>query len=255
MIMNKKDLEFWEKFYKIRYCPSLKNEQADWEIDFVKKFLPQKKYINILDFICGFGRHAIKLAEIGYNIEGFDIDKESIERAKKQIGIQKLRNIKLYCQDVLKFNQKKKFDATICLYSSIGFLDEQSNKIAFENLFESVKDDGRIILDVMNPDWAIKYLIPYTEKRIMYQDCKYFVEHYRTILHNPVREKNTIQFIKDNNLQKRTISYILRLYSYKELENMFNDHGFEIYKSFGSFFKPNNISADNQRIIIVADKK
>lgn len=250
---NKNDNEFWGKFYKIRYYPSIKKEQTDWEVEFVKKFLPIMKYKKILDFICGFGRHSIELAKTGYNIEGFDIDKESIRQSDKQIRALGLKNIKLYVKDALKFRGKKLFDASICLYSTIGFFDEQSNKIAFKNLFESVKNKGRIILDFMNPDWTIKHLNPYSEKQITYQGNKYFVKHKRSILYNPVREKNTIEFISEKS-GKKTISYALRLYSYRELEDMLKKYKFEIYKSFGSFFKDNKISADNQRIIIVADK-
>jgi 2-polyprenyl-3-methyl-5-hydroxy-6-metoxy-1,4-benzoquinol methylase len=243
---------FWKKYYKVRYYHSITPEQTRSEINFLRRYLPQLKYSNILDFICGFGRHSIALAKLDYNIEGFDIDTESIREAKKIITKYKLKNIKLYPKDALKFN-KVGFDAAICLYSSIGFLDEKSNKKVFKNLFKSVKKGGRIILDVMNPEWAIKNLIPYMEKRIKYLNKTYLIKHYRKIIKKPIREINSIEFINKEKISIDKISYTLRLFSQKELENIFSRNNIKIIDCFGTF-KMGAVSEDHQRIIIVADK-
>ena len=227
--MTKNNLKFWKTFYKIRYYYSITEKQTADEIKFVKEFLPIEKYKNILDFICGFGRHSIELAKIGYNVEGFDIDKESIKNAKKIINQVNLKNIKFYKKDALKFKKRNFFDATICLYSSIGFLDEKLNDLTFANLFKTIKVGGRIILDVMNPDWAIKNLKSYSEKKIIYKRRNYTVSHNREILNNPTREKNAIKFIEKDSGKIDIISYTLQLYYYKELQEKFIKNNFKIY--------------------------
>lgn len=249
----KNNFKFWKTFYKIRYYPSITVKQTVDETKFVKEFLSIKKYKNILDFVCGFGRHSIELAKNGYNIEGFDIDKESVENAKKIITETNLKNIKLYKKDAFKFKKQNFFDAAICLYSSIGFLEKEINDIVFANLFKSVRIGGRIILDVMNSDWAIKNLKSYSEKEIIYKGKKYIINHNREILVNPIREKNTIKFIEENGEKIHTVFYIIQLYSYEELQEKFLKNNFKIYKKFGSFQK-DRISSKNQRIIIIADK-
>jgi SAM-dependent methyltransferase len=249
----KYNLKFWKTFYKIRYYPSITKKQTAKEIEFVKELLPTKEYKNILDFICGFGRHSIELAKIGYNIEGFDVDSDSIQQAKNTIRKLKLKNINFYVKDALKFSKKGVFDAAICLYSSIGFLEEKLNEKVFKNFFQSIKKNGRLILDVMNPAWAIKYLIPYSEKTVIHKGRIYFIKHKREILCNPTREKNIIDFLDKKTFKKYTTSYMIRLYFFKELKKIFMENGFKIYKSFGSFEK-NKISSNYQRIIIIADK-
>jgi len=252
-MISREHLKFWQKFYKIRYWASITERQTAREISFIKEFLPLYKYKNILDFICGFGRHALGLARIGYKkVEGFDIDRKSINKAKKQIKLLKLKNIKFYAQDALKFN-KKSFDTTVCLYSSIGFLDEKSNERVFKNLFRSVKIDGRIILDVMNQDYAIKHLVLYSEKERKYEGKNYLLKHKRKILYNPVRERNVIEILDKEKNKKYITSYTLRLYSTKELERKFKENGFIIKRKFGSFAKE-RISKDHERIIIIADR-
>ncbi len=253
MIKIKQNLKFWKTFYKIRYYQSITKKQTTDEVYFLKEFLPLKKYKNILDFICGFGRHSIGLARIGYNVEGFDIDRDSIKQAKKTIKILKLKNVNFYVKNVLKFHKKNKFYGVICLYSSIGFLEEKSNEKIFKKLFQSVKVGGRIILDVMNSQWAIKHLVPYSEKKINYQGKNYLIKHKREILYNPIREKNIIEFFDKANFKKYNTSYILRLYSLKELKRKFQKNNLKIYKYFGSF-KKERVSKNQQRIIIVADK-
>lgn len=83
--MKNHALKFWSTYYKIRYYKSITKTQTNSEISFIKKQLPVKQYKKILDFVCGFGRHSIELANLGYNIEGFDIDKKSISFAKEII--------------------------------------------------------------------------------------------------------------------------------------------------------------------------
>lgn len=249
----KQSIKFWKTFYKIRYYPSISDKQTINEIRFVKEFLPKDKYKNILDFVCGFGRHSIELAKNDYNVEGFDIDEESIRSAKNRIKSLKLENIKLYKKDALRFGKKEAFDAAICLYSSIGFLDEKTNNKIFKNLFQSVEKGGRIIFDVMNAEWAIKYLKPYSEKEVIYKRRSYLIKHKRTILYNPIREKNIIKFLDKKSLSKYKTSYKLRLYSFKELKNKFQENNFKVYEKFGSFNK-NSVSANHQRIILIADK-
>ncbi len=251
--MAKNNLNFWNTFYKIRYYPSITKKRTLSEVKFLKEFLPKKKYKNILDFICGFGRHSIELAKIGYNMEGFDIDRDSIMQAKNKINPLGLKNIKLYTKDASKFSKRELFDAAICLYSSIGFLNERLNEKIFKNLFQSVKIGSRLILDVMNRDWAIKYLKLYSEKETTYKRENYLIKHKREILYNPVREKNKIEFLEKETFKKHKISYTLRLYSFQELKRKFQENSFKIYKEFGSFQKQ-KISENNQRIIIVADR-
>lgn len=251
--MSDSNRKFWNTFYKIRYYHSITREQTFAEIKFVREFLPKKKYGHILDFICGFGRHALLLARLGYRVEGFDIDRESIIRAKESIARQNLKNIHVHMQGALSFHKERAFDAAICLYSSIGFLDEKSNELALKNFLRSVKDGGRVILDLMNPVWARKHLIPYSEKTISFRGKKYLIQHERKMLSNPTREKNVINFVDPTTSKKYAVTYMLRLYSLKELEKRFSANNFKIYARFGSFQK-RPVSADEQRIIIVADR-
>ncbi|MGL4854703.1 MAG: class I SAM-dependent methyltransferase, partial [Lentisphaeria bacterium] len=54
---------------------------AEERITFLKKFLPKGK--TILDLGCGTGKYTAKLNQDGYDVIGFDVDKEMLKVAKK----------------------------------------------------------------------------------------------------------------------------------------------------------------------------
>ncbi len=67
---------FYEEF--------LTEERTNREIDFMIRELELTPSMKILDLACGFGRHANRLAEKGYNVTGIDITPGFLEIAKKE---------------------------------------------------------------------------------------------------------------------------------------------------------------------------
>ena len=105
----------------------------------------------------------------------------------------------------------------------------------------------------MNPDWAKKNLVKYVEKNIIYEQKKYLVKHKRSILKNPTREKNELKFIDIETGSSNNTSYIVYLYTTRDLEKKFNKAGFVIREKYGSYGEK-GVCNNNQRIIIIADK-
>lgn len=236
--------------YKIRYIPSIKPSITNKEVQFIAKFLPKKRYKTILDFMCGFGRHSIALGKLGYCVKGFDIDEQSIIQAIKKAKKLSLHNVKFEIGDAVAFSKKENFDATICIYSAIGAFDQKSNKTLFRNLLYSTKPGGRLILDVLNPEWAIKHICAYKRKEVIFQKKKYYIKHFRKILSKPLREYNILKMIYPI---KKTMTYSLQLYSLKQIKRMLKVHHFKLFDCFG-FFNGESISSDTQRMIIIADR-
>ncbi|MDQ2866094.1 MAG: class I SAM-dependent methyltransferase [Candidatus Eremiobacteraeota bacterium] len=70
----------------------------------------------LLDVGCGTGIHLSYLRQ-WYDCEGLDID-----RAMLAIAGERLSGIPLYCHDMIGFNLGQRFDAIVCLFSSIGYV-------------------------------------------------------------------------------------------------------------------------------------
>ncbi len=85
-----------------------------------------QKYIksggkSLLDVGCGTGHHAGLLCEY-YQVEGLDLDQNILSVARK-----KYPKIPFHKGDMTNFRFNKKFDAIVCLFSSIGYVKTKSN--------------------------------------------------------------------------------------------------------------------------------
>lgn len=82
---------------------------------FIQKY-KQTQGRKLLDVACGTGRHASLLSKY-YQVEGLDLDAKMLAVAKK-----KYPKIHFHPGDMTDFDLKKKFDAIVCLFSSIGYV-------------------------------------------------------------------------------------------------------------------------------------
>jgi ubiquinone/menaquinone biosynthesis C-methylase UbiE len=76
----------------------------------------QTKGKSLLDVACGTGFHASLLSKY-YEVEGLDLDPEMLKVAQK-----KHPKIRFHQGDMTEFNLERKFDAIVCLFSSIGYV-------------------------------------------------------------------------------------------------------------------------------------
>jgi SAM-dependent methyltransferase len=70
---------------------------------------------TLLDVACGTGAHLEHLT--GYELEGLDLDPEMLAVAKER-----LLAVKFHEGDMADFDLGKRFDAVVCMFSSIGYV-------------------------------------------------------------------------------------------------------------------------------------
>lgn len=71
---------------------------------------------TLLDAACGTGGHLVHFKD-AYACEGLDI-----ERNMLNIAAERAPEVPLHQADIISFNLGKKFDAIVCLFSSIGYV-------------------------------------------------------------------------------------------------------------------------------------
>jgi len=71
----------------------------------------------VLDVACGTGEHAKRLAADGFEVDGLDLNPAfvAIARAKHPVG-------RFHVADMTDFHVPERYDAVICLFSSIGYV-------------------------------------------------------------------------------------------------------------------------------------
>ncbi len=212
----------------------------------------------ILELACGTGRITIPIANEGFNITGLDISEGMLEKAKENARKKKL-SIKWIRDDVRTFNLKRKFSLIIFPFNSIAHLhDLESIDSCFTRVRKHLKNNGRFIIDMFNPD--LIRLIRNPKKRfpvVKYPDP----DSKATVV---ITENNSYDAAKQINyitwhykIGKKEYSYALnmRIFFPQELDALLIHNGFAIEAKYGNFqyskFKPKS----EKQIMICSSKK
>ena len=101
------------------------------------------RYKTVLDVACGTGEHARYLSELGFQVDGLDLDPAlvRIARTKHPAG-------KFFEADMSAFDLAQSYDVVMCLFSSIGYLQtlDRVNR-AFDCFRRHVAPGGAILLE------------------------------------------------------------------------------------------------------------
>ena len=153
------------------------------ELDFYLSFV--NKNMNILEPMCGSGRFLVSFIEKGFNIDGFDISKEMLERCKSKIDKLKIKNSsKLECCSFNTFPISRKYDF-IFIPSGSFSLFTNSNDIN-ENLkiLEMLSSqNGKIVIELeVNENMDGKKVSEsYSKSKTVKKDNNEIVLYYKTV--------------------------------------------------------------------------
>ena len=132
-----------EQYYDELYGAMGKNYAQ--ETNKVHKLIQKHKQTDgntLLDVACGTGTHAGLLSEF-YKVEGLDLDKKMLAIAHK-----KYPKIKLHQGDMVNFDRKRRYDAVICLFSSIGYVKTKARfRKALQTLSRHVLPGGVLLVE------------------------------------------------------------------------------------------------------------
>ncbi len=163
-----KDKEEWyntwfnSPYYHILY-QNRDTEEAQFFIKNLIKYLNISIQHTLLDVACGRGRHSIFLNQLGYTIEGIDLSTQNIESAKVHTN----SNLHFEIHDIRKPYKKEFFDFAFNMFTSFGYFEKDSDhQMAISSIADSLKRDGVLVLDFLNPYRVINNLIKEENKVI-----------------------------------------------------------------------------------------
>ena len=106
---------------------------------------------SLLEIGCGTGRHAMLLAEAGYNVSAFDLSLEMLAQAqrRRQRAEPGIRDrVRFYQDDVRTLRPDGVVDAAISLFHVIGFLTSEAELMAgLENVRRCLTPGGPFVFD------------------------------------------------------------------------------------------------------------
>jgi 2-polyprenyl-3-methyl-5-hydroxy-6-metoxy-1,4-benzoquinol methylase len=245
--MNKEWFKDW--FASEEYLDVYSHRNAEDTDNLIKLILSEIEIIenaNVLDAACGAGRHSVKLAEIGYNVTGFDLSETLLNIAIKVAADRKL-NINFVRADLRTFFTDVKFDLVVNLFTSFGYFHTDEENFAFaSNAFKMLNKNGFYILDYLNKNYLEENLVGTTEK--IFED-KQILER-RSISGGRVIKKITINKENENSEFIESV----KLYSYDELLSNFESIGYRKINVFGDYHGKEFQKESSERCIIIFQK-
>jgi SAM-dependent methyltransferase len=213
-------LDFWRA--------AIPAELTRAEADFLAKQLQLPNSAKVLDVPCGNGRLSIELAQRAFALTGVDIAKEFIDEAKSS-SLQAGVNIDWRNQDMRALPWAGEFDGAFCFGNSFGYLDDEANADFLKAVSVTLKPGARFILDA--PAIAECVLPTFQPSRsIEIAGIKVDIEHRYD--HEQGRMFNDFTFTRDEVVDRRPSSQ--RTYTYRELNALLHDSGFETVTAYGS---------------------
>jgi len=242
--------KFFGKYYLQTHLPVLTETKTIEETDFIMEALKLDKGAAILDLPCGHGRHAIKLAQRGYNVTGMDIQADFITLAKEEAGEQE--NLSFLSGDMRKISYDNEFDAVINLFTSFGYFSEQENFDLLRSMSKSLKKGGKLLIDTVNREWAMNNTGTVNQAWLVYPPDNI------AFLANNSFNVYTGRMISDqvivDNGERYEQMQDIRLYTYTEIKTLLSFCGMEISASYGNVYQ-DEYSAASSNMIIIAEKK
>ncbi len=231
------------------------------EVGFIHSCL--KKYssykiTDILELACGTGNHSFELEKFGYKLKALDYSPDMLDQArlKAQRFNSKVKFMLMDMRDLPIF--KKKFDSTICLFDSLGYvLTNDAIRKVLQGVHKNLKKNGLFIFDFWYAPAMIEHFDPLRTRTFRHKGLT-FIRTSETSLDlfsqiatvyyviNEIGKKGQVPQFKET--QKN------RFFLIQEMTLFLTTSGFQVLKYFDGCSDKENIDDKSFHVLAVAQK-
>jgi SAM-dependent methyltransferase len=233
----------------LRTLPFMTAEQTLREVNFIKASLETPEGGEVLDVACGYGRHAIELAQRGLKVTGIDLSLPLLIRAADESQRRSL-SVNFVHADMRELSFDGQFDGACCMMTSFGYFDEETNLKVAQGIWKSLKPGGRLLIDVINRD----YLVGDLPTRVWWEGdgCVVLEEVDFSFNTSRISVRRSVVF-QDGRQIEQDIS--IRAYSLHELGRLLRLAGFRVMEVSGSLATRGNYFGSTSRNLFVLCEK
>jgi 2-polyprenyl-3-methyl-5-hydroxy-6-metoxy-1,4-benzoquinol methylase len=219
------------------------------ETDFMLQYFNLQPGNNVLDMMCGYGRHAISLAKKGVSVTAVDNLDEYISEINETASKDDLP-IKAYKTDVAKFEAEGIFDLALCMGNSLCFFDRKDTLKILKMIASHLKTGGHFFINTwMLAEIAFNGFREKTWNNL--GDLKFITESKYLLQPSRIETEHLILASDGKTETKKAVDYI---YSVAEMELILSEAGF-VMKEIYSIPGRKKFTLGDPRAYIVAEKR
>jgi SAM-dependent methyltransferase len=213
-------LESWKRY------ASEAHTQA--EADFLVQTLAPSRGARIADVPCGNGRLSLALAARGFELTGVDLTAELVESATRAARERSLR-VAFECHDMRDLPWEAVFDHAFCLGNSFAYFEDEGNRAFLRAAHRILKPGGTFVLET---GLAAESALARPPGRRWYSFDDLYVLH--ETHYDPPTGRLTSDYVFIRGGQHERKQAVYQVYTYRELQWMFHEAGFETTAAYGS---------------------
>ena len=224
--------------------------QAEAQVDFIVQALEPPEGARILDLGCGWGRHAVRLAQRGYRVTGLDLSAYHLRLAKsaaRKAGVE----VEWLHGDMREIpGPRGRYDAVINCFTTFGYFeDEVEDQRVLDGVARALRPGGRFFVDLINQPGLMRRF----QERDWQQraDGSFTLEYRRFDVHTGRSEADWYFF--GPNGERRHQFHSVRLYTFPELAAMLSRAGMTVRRTWGNF-DDSELGLHSPRMIVLAEK-
>jgi SAM-dependent methyltransferase len=211
---------------------------------------------EILELACGTGRHAVELANLGYQVTATDRSPDMIDIARSRGGnnavtfaVSDMRHIEL---------PAKQYDAVVCLFDSIGYLKtDEALHDSFTEIWNRLFAGGLFVLEFWHAPAMLAKFSPTRLRKLKTADSE-IIRTSRTTLDRD-NCLATVDYTFDEQKNDGTSSsfhetHTNRYFFVDEMKKRLSSANFEPMKFFAGFDKQQPITDYIWHIVAMARK-
>jgi len=145
---------FFSDFYLRAYAGAARDDAAGEQALAAARLARTPERGDVLDVPCGFGRHALPLAEAGYRIVGVDRSETLLGEARRRAAGARWPKWEHADYRKLPFGEER-FDTALCLFSSLGYLGDEEDTRALAEIGRVLRPDGRLVIEIFHRDLLV----------------------------------------------------------------------------------------------------
>jgi ubiquinone/menaquinone biosynthesis C-methylase UbiE len=240
---------FFGEDYLSVFVPLLTPERTDYDVRGIIGALSLTPGNAILDLCCGHGRHAVLLAERGYQVTGLDFSEVFLDYARREAEAKGV-TVRFVYSDMRAIPFENEFDAVINMFSAFGYLENEDEDFkVLQQVQRALKSGGKFLIETVSREGVIRHFNPS------------FVDHLKD--GGMVIEERSFDLLASrNNVTMTKISpdgrkaeyrYSMRFYTLTELTHMLERAGLQLDGYYGSLYG-RTLTMDSFRMVVVAHK-